>query len=80
MRKILFALIIFMLVKGAFTAAEEDDESANLSNEDIEIIRNLEILRELEMLKDMELLENYDTIKDIEALKPKGEIYDESKD
>jgi len=72
LKKIFYVLIIFtFLTKCA--VAEENNETAKLSEEDIEIIRNLEILQELDMIKNMDLLENYEEIKDIETLESKGE-------
>lgn len=79
MKKIFYVLIIFTFL-AKYAVAEENNETANLSEEDIEIIRNLEILQELDMIKNMDLLENYEEIKDIETLESKGETDEKSVD
>lgn len=78
MRIIPIALIIVILTLGS-TLAQEDKKTADLSEEDIEIIQNLEILKDLEMLESMDLLNDYEAIKEMEKLEPQGEVNENEK-
>lgn len=60
--------------------AEENEITADLSQEDIEVIQNLEVLQELEVLENIDLLEDYETIKDIEIIQSEGEVNEENND
>jgi hypothetical protein len=75
-RIIFVALLIFGLACGNL-AAEETNETLELSDEDAEVIQNLEILEELEMLQNSGLLEDYEVIKSLETQEAEGEINEE---
>lgn len=77
MRIIFIALFIF-IVTLSNPFAEEKAQTADLSEEDIEVIQNLEILEELEMFNEIDLVENYEAIKNVEVLEEEGEPNEEN--